>query len=253
MPGYQQSMNNNNTPGPSWANFWTSNPAGFNTVMSQATHFFATQLEKEWPVLSSDRIMDLGCGPGFLEDQISGKAEKVLGIDISETYVNSCKSKGYPDTEFLTVKPFDNETYVNLVKVNRINKVIMLSVLQYYANEQDVKTFLAALAPVGCTQPLSLLIADVIPKQHSFLQDFKSLLSYAVRKRYLFSLFRFMVYVVFSKYRKLNKQGILELDPNFFIQLGLELNIKVDIKKNLTIHSERYSVLLDFSSGMNPV
>jgi energy-converting hydrogenase A subunit M len=45
---------------------------------------------------------------------------------------------------------------------------------------------------------------------------------------------------------KQRKMDCYRFDEDFFIQLGIKLNIKVEIIKDLTIHTGRYSVLITF-------
>ncbi|RYZ40125.1 MAG: class I SAM-dependent methyltransferase, partial [Sphingobacteriales bacterium] len=192
-------------------------------------------------------LLDLGCGPGFLVNQLKGKAAAVHGADISPAYVEACRQQ-HPEATFTCVKAYDNEAYGDIIREHTISRVIMLSVMQYYTDKEAVKALVQTLARAAQHQPLTFLIADLIPPNHAFLDDFKSLLGHALKKGYIFSLARFMAYAVFSDYRKYNKAGILQLEPAFFEALGHELGVQVKIIKGLTPHSGRYNVLFDFNT-----
>ena len=60
----------------------------------------------------------------------------------------------------------------------------MLSVIQYYQNTSQIKDFILALKQINAEKKFSLLIADVIPTNHSFVADVKSILKYALRRPY---------------------------------------------------------------------
>jgi 2-polyprenyl-3-methyl-5-hydroxy-6-metoxy-1,4-benzoquinol methylase len=127
-------MHNKEKSSSTWEKFWKENPTGFNSTMSQATLCFAETLDQKYPILPTDRILDIGCGPGFLVTHLKGKSAFVHGTDISAKYIQICKEQFEKDsnTSFSVSKVYDFEIYNELIKSNQINRVILLSVLQYY-------------------------------------------------------------------------------------------------------------------------
>ena len=53
-----------------WEDYWKDSPSGFNEIMYQSTVYFGNQLVKNFPMSTSDSILDYGCGPGFLVDYL---------------------------------------------------------------------------------------------------------------------------------------------------------------------------------------
>lgn len=231
-----------------WESFWKENPIGFNSTMSQATLYFSQQLEKVLPSKPGDRFLDIGCGPGFFINAIKDKCEFVHGTDISENYIQQCKQKysQYPNISFSVTKAYDYEKYHQLIIDNKISKLLILSILQYYKSEADVKDLILSLNNTAKHQKFTCLLADIIPTNHSTVGDILSITKHAVKNGYTLKFFRFLIFAMFSDYRKTKKNGMLQIDKSFFNNIAKELELKIEIVNNLTLHSGRYSVLIHF-------
>jgi cyclopropane fatty-acyl-phospholipid synthase-like methyltransferase len=241
-------MHNNNLSNASWESFWKENPTGFNSTMAQSTLFFAQQLDEQYPISINDHFLDIGCGPGFLMAYLKDRCELVHGTDISEKYIEICKQQ-FVSAQNVSVslsKVYDFEAYDQLIIDQKINRVVMLSVLQYYNNETAVRDLIIALKKTAEIQQFTCLLADIIPTQHSTFGDIFSIIKHAIRKGYTLKFARFLAYAIFSDYRKIKKNGLLQIDESFFTNLSIELKVDIKIVRNLTLHSGRYSVLINF-------
>lgn len=241
-------MPNKENRNTTWESFWKNNPTGFNSTMAQATLYFANTLDEQFPLQATDRVLDIGCGPGFLINYLKDRVEYVYGTDISEEYIKSCKSQfaGDSNTKFSVSQVYDFETYNHLIVDHKINRVIMLSVLQYYQSENDVVKLIESFKKIASIQHFSCLLADIIPSKHSTIADILSIIKHAIRRGYTFKFAKFLIFALFSDYRKMKKVGLLQLDESFFATLGKKLGLKIRIIKNLTVHTDRYSVLIEF-------
>lgn len=238
-----------NKPLTNWANFWQTNPEGFNDIMNLSTLYFADKLKKEYPLQKHDCFFDLGCGPGFLINQVVDKVNLVVGTDISEKYIEIC-DKNFAlvkNVHLVKIEAYDFESYSNIILNYNVNKVIMLSVLQYYENIEMVKKLIVSLKNNSNNHKFSLFLCDIIPENHSVISDIASVFYNSLLKKYTLKFLKFLAYAVLSDYTKIKKIGLLKINPIFFTNLANELNIKSTIVKNLTIHSGRYSVLLNFN------
>jgi len=231
-----------------WELFWKKNPIGFNAVMFQSTLFFSQQFEKKFPIKSTDNLLDIGCGPGFFIDYVKTKFGNIHGIDISENYIDLCKNnfKDFKSLKFSVSKPYDYKAYHQQITENKINKVLILSVLQYYNSLVDVKNLIVELKKTASQQKFTCLLADISPQNHSAVSDVLDLVKHSFKKGYLYKFAEFIFYVLFSDYSKTKKIGILEIDSSFFDDLAQELDLDIKIIKNLTVHTTRYSVLITF-------
>lgn len=244
-------MNNNSSIDhnqSTWETFWKKNPTGFDSMMKQATLFFARAFNKQYPIKSDDHILDIGCGPGFFIDYIKDKCNLVHGIDISEKYVEICKEK-YKDHKNLSFSVNDSynfSTYNHIIIKKKIDKVIMLSVLQYYKDLNEVRNLISSFKEIDGQQHFRCILADIIPENNSIVADLKSIIKNSIGKGHTMDFIKFLFYVFFSDYRKTKKNGILHINESFFINLCNELGLKIQIVKNLTVHSGRYSVIIDY-------
>ena len=87
-----------------WANFWEDQTHSFKTVMKIATTFFAREIEKQFHIKPTDKILDYGCGPGFLADYLATKAISITGADINKFYIDQCKIN-HPGSLFIHITP----------------------------------------------------------------------------------------------------------------------------------------------------
>lgn len=241
-------MHNSAEVNTTWELFWKDNPTGFNETMAQSTLFFAKNLDEVLPIKPTDRFLDIGCGPGFLINDLRNKCEFIHGTDISEKYITGCKAKYVKNrnVSFSVSEAYDYETYQKLIVDHQINRVVLLSVLQYYTNENEVRNLLLALKAVAQQQQFSCLLADVIPTKHSTVSDIFSIVKHAVKRGYTLKFVKFLTYALFSDYRKIKKNGLLQIDESFFTSWAAELNVDIKIIKDLTLHTGRYSVLITF-------
>ena len=231
-----------------WESFWKENPTGFNATMAQSTLFFAKTLADQYPIAPEDHFLDIGCGPGFLISYLKGKCEVIHGTDISEKYIEIAKEqfKDEQGISFTVSKAYDFKNYQELIVSYQINRVIMLSVLQYYKSEAEVKNLVLAMKEIAHLKKFTCLLADIIPTQHSTIGDIFNIVKHAIMRGYTLKFVKFLCYAVFSDYRKIKKNGLLQVDETFFLNLKDELNLDIEIVKDLTIHTGRYSVLIHF-------
>ncbi len=232
-----------------WNVFWEKSPDGFNEIMQKSTAFVGKKLLDLKIVDSNSAILDFGCGPGFLVDCIKDSAKSIVGIDISEAYIDICKNKFKTNNNlsFEVIKPYDVTKLSEIIQNKNVDTIIILSTLQYYNTEKDVENLILSLKNASDNQKFSCIIADIIPKKHSFLSDVKDLILYSTKKGFLKILFRFILYTFNSEYSKYKKKGLLELDYSFFEKVAFENNITVTKMQQITIHSKRYSICLHFN------
>lgn len=241
-------MIKNNKLDNNWELFWKKSPIGFNAVMQQSTLFFSQQYEKKFPIKLTDNLLDIGCGPGFFMDHLKDRFGNIHGTDISKTYIDLCKVKfaDYETLKFSVSKPYDYEAYDHQIVENKINQVVMLSVLQYYNSLADVKKLLVSLKNTASQQKFTLMLADISPENHSSVSDVIDLIKHSFKKGYMLKFIGFIFYALFSDYSKTKKSGLLEINSSFFVDVAQELNLNIKIIKNLTVHSSRYSVLVTY-------
>lgn len=229
-----------------WTTFWQANPTGFNKVMQKSTSFFAKKMRSVFDLNQTDNILDFGCGPGYLIELINEEVNSIHGVDISNKYIELCNTK-FCNQKNISVSQIN--AHYSLFPIKRIkglpiNKIIVLSVLQYYPSLDAVKDLLNDLkrnTPSG-TQ---CLIADIIPPNHHFFNDALSVFINSIKQNYFLSFLRFMFYVTFSNYKNLN-QEILKIDKHFFVEYAKNIDVEILFIPAITLHPNRYSLIIKF-------
>jgi 2-polyprenyl-3-methyl-5-hydroxy-6-metoxy-1,4-benzoquinol methylase len=231
-----------------WEDYWKDSPEGFNEIMYESTVYFGKQLVKHFPVSPSDSILDYGCGPGFLVDFLEQTKAKIHGMDISENYIKVCqnKFKANSNLSFSVTKSYDFEELRRVILEKKVNKVVILSILQYYQSHQQVEELILALQKIAKEQPFTCVLADILPNNHQFIADVMNLVKNALKDGYSLKFAKFILFAMFSDYRKVKKNGFLTIDYPFFEELGKKYNIKMEKIDDLTIHSSRYNVVVSF-------
>ncbi len=232
-----------------WDGFWKKSPDGFNDIMNESTIFVGEKLIEHHFINKTNQVLDFGCGPGFLIDCIKNDTKTVMGVDISETYIETCKEKfkDNPNLTFQHLSPYSHTQVAEIISSQKIDTVIILSILQYYNSKDEVIDLILNLKKASKNQKFRCIIADLIPENHSFISDVKDLVFHAIKKRYVGTLAKFILYTFNSDYSKFKKSGMLQLDYDFFEKIAKENQIKIYKTEQVTLHSGRYNVCLDFS------
>lgn len=233
----------------SWERFWKKSPSGFNDIMNESTIFVGDKLLQHQIINQTNHVLDFGCGPGFLVDYIKNDVEAITGVDISETYIEKCKEKfrNNPNLTFQTLNSYEHSKVAELIVNQKVDTVIILSILQYYNSKNEVLDLILKLKEAAKKQKFKCFIADLIPENHSFVADVKDLVFHAVKKNYLTTLIKFIVYTFNSDYSKFKKSGMLQMNYDFFEKIAKEQQIPIHKTEQITLHSERYNICLDFS------
>ena len=229
-----------------WAHFWENEKHSFNTVMKIATTYFASEIEKKFQLNSTSKILDYGCGPGFLIDYLATKEISITGVDINQFYIEECK-KNHPGSLFLHITT-DLELNKKILKdqlnLEKFDFIILLSISQYLKSvvelEEIIKMLLFYLKDEG-----KIIIADVIDHHTSSISDAGSLFFHCMKKNELMAFFRFISYLFFSNYRKISMNShLLKISEQSIHQIAKDNFLNFENIKGLTIHSSRTSYIL---------
>lgn len=227
-----------------WLEFWQCKNE-FDEHMQTNYAYFLNKVEKYISIKNTDTVLDFGSGPGHLADAWHNSVALFHGIDISERYNTIAKSKHATKqhVQFFWLNPHD---YLNLHLLNNsfYNLVIVMSVLQYYKSDEDIKLLLEQLVqkvkPGG-----KILLADLIV-QKGMLKDLKSILLQAVKEHKLFDTLWFLVKLRFSAYYRLKKQnGLLVISLDKWCAMLKQMNLTYSvIDEPITLQKERKSIII---------
>ncbi|OQP61543.1 hypothetical protein A3860_31970 [Niastella vici] len=229
-----------------WDNFWKDQRQSFWHAMQIATGYFAGQFQKRFQIKQTDTIFDYGCGPGFVADALAKNNISITGADINEFYLEQCR-KNHPAASFIhiTTEVTANEQILSAALNNkRFDYIIVVSVAQYMKNaaelEAVVKMLLTYLKAGG-----KLVLADIIDGNTSSLKDALSLLFHYIKIGRVPTFVRFMLYLLFSNYRKVSGKMPLLLIPEQAIRdIAVNNSLTYEKVNGLTIQKTRCNYVL---------
>ena len=95
--------------------------------------YFLARVGHYIPLSRTTRVLDIGSGPGNLEDAWYDKVAQIHGIDISKRYNEIARAKhaDHPNVFFHDLDP-DNYLDFSSVLDKQFDVIIVMSVVQYY-------------------------------------------------------------------------------------------------------------------------
>ena len=232
-------------PSPStWIDYWDRDRL-FRPIMKSMTQYF---FERSKAVLTYDRndvVLDIGCGPGYLEECLNGIVREIHGVDTSTKVIEECRRR-FRDTGnvfFHTLNP-DNYTDFTFLEGIHFTLAVCLSVIQYYRRPEDVATMIRNVKRVSAPG-IRLLIAD-IPVHNNVISDSFELLRGAAAQKILGKAIRFLFLSARSEYRQLRAvQSLLCFPISKLHKLSEDLDLEICwVKKPLTFNRRRVNLLI---------
>ncbi|WP_234109880.1 class I SAM-dependent methyltransferase [Chryseobacterium sp. R2A-55] len=226
-----------------WIEFWNRNQVGFDTIMANTTKYFTIQYFKKFPISSKEVLLDYGCGPGFFLQNCTHFSNSFFGADISGKYIEFCgnKFRNHPNFAFFHIQdPFDFLKTTSLIRDHQITRIVCLSVLQYFPDEETVTQFLDHIFD---SPKVHVVFGDVIPKKSSILRETVHVFWESLKNGFLKDYLIFMTKTFFSEYFWRNKAPLLQLDKSFFENYAVKNNLKWEFL-NLTIPKTRFTAVL---------
>lgn len=224
-----------------WSTFWKKPNNAFNAVMKVSTDFFYNELAERYPLKKGERVLDYGCGPGFLIRNLVASNVEVTGADINDFFLDLNK-KNFPESDFIKISEDPARTAGVLSKEipnRKFDRIILLSIVQYFKSAQDVEDVVKFLKdylkPGG-----QLIIADVLDERTSSVRDAVGAFIQCARKGRVLAFARFILYLLGSDYRKLSaKRKLLFLSNDIMKHLAESCSLSFTVSKEMTPHPTR--------------
>lgn len=230
--------------GYNWTEYWRRKNE-FDTSMDVNFKYFLHRLPRHVKLDKTSRVLDIGSGPGHLEDAIHSVVKEIHGVDISERYNADAreKHKEHQNVFFHDLSPVN---YLNFPMFDgkKFDVIIVMSVLQYYSNKEEVIHLLKNLVTLSALNA-KILLCDLIVQPSAFKEIVEILIEYFKAGKILYALSLF-ARLRFSKYYQVRKtNGLLVLSEQEWKEIFVQLNLKAEfLKENLTLHSRRKNVLI---------
>jgi 2-polyprenyl-3-methyl-5-hydroxy-6-metoxy-1,4-benzoquinol methylase len=234
----------------SWRNFWASNPKSFGIVMQKSTEYFVEKCLLNNVIKKGSSILDYGCGPGYLANTIINFPSNYIGVDISETYINTCKTNfsNNPNFQFRILNDTEKNTVSDSYQLPNafFDTVIILSVVQYLGSKEKVAKLIASIVP-SLKPTGEIILADVIDSEKHFLKDLFFIGLYSLSKGYFFQFLEFAVRLRFSSYNKLRLTNkLLMLQQKEIADICQRLHLQYTVLEACTLQRSRKTYLIRF-------
>jgi 2-polyprenyl-3-methyl-5-hydroxy-6-metoxy-1,4-benzoquinol methylase len=230
-----------------WENFWKHQNSATHEIMKVNTSFFAKQYEKLFQPKPGVRILDYGCGPGFLIGYLKKNSARFVGADINLAFIEECQ-KNFPNQQFILISTDTNRTneiFTNALRAeDKFDHIVLLSISQYFTGLDELKSVIELLskhlAPDG-----RIVIADVISPRTTQASDAISLLFQSLKQNRLREFVRFMIHIFTSDYRKISGSNrLLRISNEEMSSVAEALAMKCTPVEGLTIHRSRKNFIL---------
>ncbi|MDB5246810.1 MAG: methyltransferase type 12 [Segetibacter sp.] len=227
-----------------WSDFWRQKNEFDNSMGVNYNHFL--ERVKKYVVPHKESVvLDIGSGPGNLEDAWHDKVKEIHGVDISERYnaIGREKHKDHPNVFFHDL-PANDYLNFSMLREKKFDLIIVMSVLQYYRNKEEVVRLLENIRLL--TKPKAqILLCDLIV-QHSMLKEVFQVFWEYFRAGKFFSALSLFFRLRFSTYYDYKKDnGFLMLSQEEWKKLLAQLHLKATfLDQPLTLQKSRKNILI---------
>lgn len=229
-----------------WITFWKEKNA-FDDSMSINYNYFLKKVERYVTPDKNSSVLDIGSGPGNLEDAWHSKVKEIHGVDVSKRYNEIAREKHKSNSNvFFHDLPEDDYLNFSILGDKKFDIIIVMSVLQYYNNKKEIITLIEGLKNYALPNAV-LLLCDLIVK-NSFVKEVAEVLQNAYKERKLLSMLALLFKLRFTSYYKVKKKaGLLMLSEQEWHEIIKDLNLNASfVEEALTLQKSRKSIIVRF-------
>lgn len=229
-----------------WLDFWQRENE-FDESMSTNFNYFLERVETHIPLSKNQRVLDIGSGPGNLEDAWHDRVAEMHGLDISKRYNEIARARhaGSPNVYFHDLDPND---YLNFGPVanQQFDVIIVMSVVQYYRNLSEVEQLLRTIKRVAAPGARALMCDLMVGE--SFLSDVWGILKRSLLQGKLIATLKLLVRLRFSHYHAVRKEnGFLIIPEAEWLAMCERVGLKARfVTEPITLQQERRNLLITF-------
>jgi 2-polyprenyl-3-methyl-5-hydroxy-6-metoxy-1,4-benzoquinol methylase len=229
-----------------WGKFWETQKTAFYEVMKIATQGFAKRLVATLQINASHHILDYGCGPAFLIDDLKHTTNYIAGADINPFFIEQARYN-HPHYTFVLISTDTEQTRLTLQQQlagKQYDFIVLLSISQYFPDLQSFGQVIDMLSGYMSSKG-RIVVADVIDEKTSSYRDALALLYQCIKRGKIISFTRFMLYVLFSSYSQTSKRAkLLMISREAIEAVAGNCGLKCESVPGLTIHPSRSNYIL---------
>lgn len=229
-----------------WLDFWQTENE-FDDSMTANYAYFLNRVERYVSLTKSQKVLDIGSGPGNLEDAWHSRVEEIHGLDISKRYNDMARARhAHNPTIFFHDLPADDYLNFGSVANHRFDIIIVMSVVQYYRSAAEVEQLLAEMKQVAAPGAKAL-ICDLIVGEN-IVKDILGLVGRSLLQGKLLFMLKLLVRLRFSMYHNVRKQnGFLVIPEGEWMAICQRLGLNAHfVDEPLTMQKERRNLMVQF-------
>lgn len=236
----------------SWCEFWEAEKFWtYPEIFKINAEILYTRTCELLELSKEDKILDIGCGPGFYEKLVSKDVKSILAVDTSESFLKVCEetNKNYANVQ--THKLNANYTDLSFVGDERFSVFLSISVIQYYSSCEEVEALIRAAQSVALPGA-KMLIADVPVKRAWWekIVDLVQTFLLSLRGGYFLKLFGQVLkeWPAILNYRsQAKKTNHLNVSRTSLKELAQKMGLKAEfLDQNFSICANRLNILIHF-------
>ena len=235
----------------SWIDYWRHDSVLRNfTIWKVNAKIFFYQAHRIVHFSKNDSVLNIGCGPGYLEVLLAPIVKNIHAVDVAEQFVNQCvhQCTNYNNVSVALL----NNNYTNLHILGKsFSLILCISVVQYYKNISELEALITSAQKIALPGA-RMLIADLPRKRTTigFLWDAVCSFFMSIWKGYALLLLQdiWARWICRSHYKSFSNN----IKPLSFTTKGLESLIQrmklnaIIIRKSVSIYANRPSLLIHF-------
>lgn len=230
-----------------WQDFWDGQDLFPEVFWQKNMKVFLRESDRLMNYTRHDRVLDIGCGYGFLERGLQGRVALVHGLDLAEHFVAECRQR-FADTTNVQIDQL-TEDYTDLSVLPAdasFTKIVCVGVVQYYRSAEDILKLVESVREVAA-EGARLLVADILLETTIF-EDVRELLRVAFREGMLGDTFQFIWRARMSDYHRLRREvGLLMFSREELEALAGRIDARTTILTDrLTVNTNRAHLLIRF-------
>jgi 2-polyprenyl-3-methyl-5-hydroxy-6-metoxy-1,4-benzoquinol methylase len=224
-----------------WVSFWKDHEDSARLVVEVSTWVAAIRMMRKFEIGSGHDVLDFGCGPGFLCDLLWRQGVTIVGADINAATIASNRLR-YPDVPFVVISESPEttgETFNREFGSRKFDHIILLSVVQYLPNLDDLNSLIGMLGTF-LKRGGALVIADVIDSSTSPAIDAMGAFFHAAKRGKLGGFLAFARQLTGRNYRSVaSGQKLLKVESADMERIANQHGLKLSTYRNLTVHPTR--------------
>jgi 2-polyprenyl-3-methyl-5-hydroxy-6-metoxy-1,4-benzoquinol methylase len=229
-----------------WLDFW-QHENEFDESMSTNFNYFLARVETHIPLSKTLRVLDIGSGPGNLEDAWHNRVAEIHGLDISKRYNEIARARhaASGNVHFHDLNP-DNYLDFRPIEGQQFDVIIVMSVVQYYRNIQEVEQLLQTIKRVAAPGARAL-ICDLMVGE-SFVNDLLGLMKQSLQQGQFLATIKLLFRLRFSSYYTVRKEnGFLIIPEQEWMAMCQRVGLKARfLSEPITLQRERRNLLINF-------